>query len=172
MFKLIIFQEDFEEKNAQVKVANNEVEMTAKLGKYKEEDIKFRDVLYIIVESDFDVIFNKKCCKVLSNITTGVLMNGMFNLNIASNKVLISEVKSNECNLWHKRVGHVNDEILRTMNADAVVDVKCDVSKDKCITCLKGKLIRSPFKDCETRSTEILRLIHSDTWFKIHVNFY
>lgn len=184
---LKFFNKDFQEKNAEVTIANNstmqvrgvgQVEINTKVGKFKEENVTFREVLHIpdlyinllsvskIVESGYEIVFNKNGCKVLNNhkevIVTGNLVNGMFRLNIANNISLVTDVKSQDCALWHKRVGHVNNEILKNMNSGAVVGVTCDATKYNCITCSKGKLSRSPFKDSGTRATEVLGLIHSD----------
>uniref|UniRef100_A0A146LH62 Retrovirus-related Pol polyprotein from transposon TNT 1-94 n=3 Tax=Lygus hesperus TaxID=30085 RepID=A0A146LH62_LYGHE len=65
--------------------------------------------------------------------------------------------------LWHKRLGHVNPKsmcLLRDGLADGVNFKNIDA--DSCVSCLKGKLNRSPFPRSENRATQRLALIHSD----------
>ena len=57
-------------------------------------------------------------------------------------------------NLWHRRLGHLNNNGLRILNLL--------VSDEKCTKCIEGKGTRQPFKLCKKRSKRIGDLIHSD----------
>jgi len=72
-----------------------------------------------------------------------------------------------DLSLWHKRLGHHNyDDIKSMIKKKLVVGLKLD-SEDKpdliCEPCLAGKMHANPFPSSDTRATELLELIHSDT---------
>ena len=56
--------------------------------------------------------------------------------------------------VWHKRLGHVNKETLRTLGLP--------VSPTKCSTCVEGKAKKLSFQHQEKRTTDVGELICSD----------
>jgi len=72
-----------------------------------------------------------------------------------------------DLSLWHKRLGHHNyDDIKAMVKKNLVVGLKLDseVKPDPiCEPCLAGKMHANPFPSSNTRATELLELIHSDT---------
>lgn len=107
-------------------------------------------------------MFDKKGRKVLNNcgavIVTGVLEDGMFRMNIANDKSLISKEKINQCVLWYKRTEYVKYCTLEKICSGAVRGVECDLAD--CVSYLKDKLSRTSFKDTGTRANDILGLVH------------
>ena len=68
--------------------------------------------------------------------------------------------------LWHRRLGHLNHDSIKkmlrhdlvtglTLNSEAKPDPVCE-------PCLAGKMHANPFVSSDSRSTELLELIHSD----------
>lgn len=67
--------------------------------------------------------------------------------------------------LLHELLGHVNKQYLRSMIVNRSVeglDVISPGSLNDCITCIKSKLQRLPFKDTRPRSTDLLQNVHVD----------
>ena len=65
-------------------------------------------------------------------------------------------------NIWHGRLGHVNfDTLCKLMNLELLPKFNIDANH-KCEECVESKLTRGSFHNIE-RSTEALKLIHSDT---------
>ena len=74
-------------------------------------------------------------------------------------------------NLWHRRFGHLGVRNLCMLKKDGMVNgLDYDVSKeiDFCVSCVSGKIHRSPFpKSGRERAEEPLGLVHSDVCGKI-----
>ena len=73
--------------------------------------------------------------------------------------------------LWHARFGHLHESALQTLAKDELVN-GFDYNQSKklsfCEACTMGKMHRLPFpKSSESRSNEILELVHSDLSGKI-----
>lgn len=140
-------------------------------------NIVLRDVLYLpeshtnllsiskIVKHEHHVIFDSNGCRVINSdneeIATGSLEDNMFELNKANLKNY-SAKSSIDFDKWHFRLGHpCNENMKRVVNmVHGMEDVS--VKNDGCSVCLKGKIIRLPFKDRGCRSQELLGIIHSD----------
>ena len=70
-----------------------------------------------------------------------------------------------ETELWHACLGHLNANYMYQMcKSECVIGLKCDNSIDlsKCETCLAGKIASTPCTKTQTRSTELLEIIHVD----------
>lgn len=77
------------------------------------------------------------------------------------------------CNqdLWHRRVGHCNDEGLAKMRDGCVKGVNyTNKSKTFCEVCIKGKHARQPFHQSNSKTNGILELIHSDLCGPMHIS--
>lgn len=67
--------------------------------------------------------------------------------------------------LWHQRYGHLNvKQMKESKSANSVYGLHFSGKGDfTCETCIKAKQIRAPFpKQSETKSEQILALLHSD----------
>ena len=72
----------------------------------------------------------------------------------------------NKADLWHQRLGHLNEHQLKEMiNQDLVkgVEIPKSTGISFCEKCVEGKMFRRPFKSVgEIRSTRKLQRVHSD----------
>ena len=97
---------------------------------------------------------------------TGQFRNNMYILNATSISEPSTHVASiDETELWHKRLGHPNDQVMKVLiDKKAVSGIKMSsVNKlDMCNACIEGKMTRKPFPRSETQSDCALDLIHSD----------
>jgi transposase InsO family protein len=113
------------------------------------------------------VLFEDKSCKIMDRhyrtFATANLVNGLYELNHEqpkSSSKALAVAESFE--LWHRRLGHICDANLKKVEL-AANDVKlCKTTGKKCITCIKGKQTREPFKEAGTRAEGLLDLVHSD----------
>lgn len=115
-------------------------------------------------KSDGCFIYNKN--KEL--LATGILVNNVYKLSNFKilNLLNINVEKENKIEtieLWHRRLGHMNVQDLKKMKNGIVNGINFQEDQlSTCITCLKGKQTRKPFKHSENCAEELLDLIHSD----------
>lgn len=69
----------------------------------------------------------------------------------------------NTIELWHRRYGHIHYKIIPSLNQmlNGIPNIKED-REGVCKGCALGKSTRKPFTSSDTRSKEILDLIHSN----------
>ena len=108
------------------------------------------------------VIFNKCGCEIFNSenelLATAKLVDKIDNTYKLDNpKVmcLFSKSKQNVSDLSKMRNGIV-DEII--------FEDKFDPAKE-CVVCFKNKQTREPFKNTNTRASELLEIVHSDLCF-------
>ncbi|KAA0053084.1 ty1-copia retrotransposon protein [Cucumis melo var. makuwa] len=94
----------------------------------------------------------------------GYLSNGLFvlntismNVNASSSTYVIEFV-----NLWHGRLGHVNFASIRKLKDLRLINTSDSHETGKCPICVESKFHKKPFKPVESRTTDLLELIHSD----------
>lgn len=148
----------------------------------------FKDVLYLkdiatnllsiskIVKKDKRVIFDKNGCRVLDEnnkvVATATEVNGMYKLDAekcssspkAENpeKSCLLSKSADNVDLWHRRMGHLNAKSLRDLqDLSTGMSLKGNTI-DMCRPCLKGKAHRLSFPDSDSKTNNILELIHSD----------
>ncbi|CAL5400680.1 unnamed protein product [Camellia sinensis] len=96
-------------------------------------------------------------------IGKGFVCDGLFKLNVSFEVNYISHNIFNieVCDLWHKRLGHVNlGKIRKMMDLELVPKSSIDV-KRKCEICVKAKQPKKPYKSVQ-RNSQVLDLIYSD----------
>lgn len=78
-------------------------------------------------------------------------------------------IVANDCDeleLWHKRLGHLNEADLKRLSTGNMVDGFADLSKSGssfCELCIFGKQTRKPFAKVNgARSKRVLEVVHSD----------
>ena len=70
-----------------------------------------------------------------------------------------------ESSKWHARLGHLNNEAMKTIiNRNLVVGLpSMTIEKKTCVSCLLGKQTRRPFPQSTSyRATQALELVHGD----------
>ncbi|KAK9147563.1 hypothetical protein Scep_006320 [Stephania cephalantha] len=116
----------------------------------------------LIFESD-KFVLTKGCMF----IGKGYLTEGLFKLNIVivndtGNKMIVSAYMIESFDIWHARLGHVNNKLIHKMvHLNMLPKFKIDL-KHKCEVCAESKFVRQTFKSVHLRSSELLDLIHSD----------
>lgn len=120
-----------------------------------------------IVKRGHKVVFENTGCKVFNCdnevIVTGRHENNLFILDVNKSHCLVSTTK-NDCELWHRRLGHLNMQDLTKLKHGSAngVNFGSSVNFQLCVNCLKGKQFRFPFPAQGSRATAALELIHSD----------
>lgn len=81
-------------------------------------------------------------------------------LNYRSHHVSLNVSKTNQCVLWHNRLGHAPFEKLKQIGCiDNTVDVQ-----GVCLTCPMAKFCKLPFNVSKSCATSAFELIHLDVW--------
>lgn len=121
-----------------------------------------------IVEHGNTVTFDRNKGCTISNSNNEIIANckpnnGIYKFNEGNMTCLIAKNDDNAL-LWHRRLGHVNLQCLKKMREEAIgVKFNDDGSDIKnCETCAQAKQFVKPFHASETKSKNILELIHSD----------
>jgi transposase InsO family protein len=114
------------------------------------------------------VVFEKDYCKIFNAANECVVKceqsDGVYKLKADTEKCFVANKKTSALT-WHRRLGHVNYATMKKMRDGAVdgVDFYDDETSVKnCETCMKGKMAKSMFKASESKTNEVLDLIHSD----------
>ena len=100
---------------------------------------------------------------------SGFLVDGFFKLNldhVCNNRsvALVSSTSSiinDDCDLWHKRLGHVGQERMARLAREGLLGSLSKVRLTVCEPCLAGKAKRKPFGKA-SRASYPLELVHSD----------
>ena len=92
----------------------------------------------------------------------GVREKNLYRVIKPSPQALV-HMEINPIELWHTRYGHIHYKVIPTLNqlVHGIPDIK-EGREGVCKGCCLGKHTRKPFTNSETRSKEILDLIHSD----------
>lgn len=86
----------------------------------------------------------------------------MFTPSLSLQTSVIKTSSDSDTMLWHKRLGHIPVEKLRTLS---LISSKCNIlTIDSCIVCTKAKQHRLPFPVSESHSIAPFDLIHVDVW--------
>ncbi|KAA0068137.1 ty1-copia retrotransposon protein [Cucumis melo var. makuwa] len=115
--------------------------------------------LKIVLEGDKVVLTKNE-----DFVGKGYLSNGLFVLNTisinanASSSAYVIEY----ANLWHGRLGHVNFTSIRKLKDLRLINTSESHETGKCPICVESKFHKKPFKPVESRTTDLLELIHSD----------
>ena len=120
------------------------------------------------------VQFGKTRCWIRSGphgklLGTGSLVDKLYKLNcrsVSQEQGLAAAEGLKELNMWHQRLGHINEQQLKEMARKELVTglkFKSTAELSFCEACVKGKSHRKPFRSVGgIRSSRKLQLIHSD----------
>ena len=100
-------------------------------------------------------------------VATGQLKNGMYVMNLGANtnvnekNIIAAQVKQRRSLIeWHKALGHLNVDDLRSLLKR--LEIKTDDDSFECKPCLLAKMTRKPHKSQEIESTHPLEKVHTD----------
>lgn len=91
-------------------------------------------------------------------IGEGKLQNGLYMLE-DKKRVFNASKEHNDHELWHARLGHPSNLILKSLIPDLNVD-----NTYSCEACIFGKQSRLPFAKSDYVCDDVFDLIHSDVW--------
>ena len=126
-----------------------------------------------LCDKDFKVIFESFHCIIKDSQNDKIIFMGHRNENVYTIDILKYEVHNryfssmhDESWLWHRRLGHVNMNLITQLNKNELVRglPKISFEKDKvCEACQMGKQIKTSFKNKNFISTSRpLELLHMD----------
>ena len=82
---------------------------------------------------------------------------------ISSQALMIESIDS--CDLWHKRLGHLNFQTLSSMDKFVVGFPHLYPRHGVCKGCALGQNIKSSFPSSESKTKRILEMVHSDLFW-------
>ncbi|GJR33550.1 ribonuclease H-like domain-containing protein [Tanacetum coccineum] len=65
---------------------------------------------------------------------------------------------------WHQRLGHLGDEVLRSLTSRRFISCNKKKSSHVCHACQLGKHVKLPFHSLDSIVTKCFDIIHSDLW--------
>ena len=184
---------NFKRVDTELTLANNEstrimgtgdVRIMADVGK-SDEEIIFKKVFYVpdlrtnllsvarATDHGFEVKFCKDGAVVVDkdgHVTLRAERRGNLYYVIKSgnhvNMVEKQSVSKSEINIWHEKLGHLNEQDLKLMaNRELVygLNIKSDAKLSECEVCMREKLTRLPFpKTSENRTQDLLEIVYTD----------
>jgi hypothetical protein len=121
-----------------------------------------------ITEKGNVVIFKKNSCEVLNAngklIASGTKEDGLYKLDYFDDKCMMVPKQLSK-NLWHRRLGHLNNASMKEMKNGVVTGIgfaENDEIQKTCVPCAEGKQHRLKFPKGGKRAEKILDRIHSD----------
>ena len=120
------------------------------------------------------VIFDDSSCEFVNEagdtIAIGVRQGCLYYLSCAVKESVYVTRTDNRERLWHRRFGHLNEQSMRKLVREKLVD-HLDYSTSGeigvCEACIGGKQCKSTFEQCKTVTSMPLELVHSDVCGKM-----
>jgi hypothetical protein len=170
---------------------SGQVKITVETAPGKQLTTEMSSVLYVpklacnlfsvraVTQKGLVVQFGHSCCWIKDSagrvVGKGKLINRMYQLNcetevhqvsIADEHQAEKDVTSSRMNLWHQRLGHLNEtQLVQAVKKGHIkgVDISTTDNLEFCEGCVEGKMSRKPFKPVgEIKTTRKLQLVHSD----------
>ena len=123
----------------------------------------FKTIFYNKNNNNLASIYNKRGNKLCTFKST---KNRIYKLWTSTKKISFNEKNIKICNsitqlddnmeLWHRRLGHFNIDMIKDKLKNIKIDEKCEV-------CLRSKFRNKPYKSSINRANESFELIHMDT---------
>jgi GAG-pre-integrase domain len=89
-------------------------------------------------------------------IGEGKISGGLYVVDSIPSVMTIINSHSTSSNLWHNRLGHPSDYIMKLLGIN--------LNSDDCDSCHYAKQHRLPFSNRLNKADKLFDLIHSDTW--------
>lgn len=117
--------------------------------------------------AEIKVVFNSKVAVLKLNgksIATAYIRGNLYELEIEVPMIQANLCGSEVTNLWHRRLGHLCENSMKTMvREDLVKGLNFKPEKlELCEACVQGKMCREPFDGKRERASRPLVRIHSD----------
>ena len=101
-----------------------------------------------------------KAEKIAANL---YMLNGE-TLEEAQADVALEKTREESTMLWHKKLGHMSERVLKILSEHGLLPGLRKVSLPFCEHCVISKQHRLKFGTSDSRTATILELIHSDVW--------
>jgi hypothetical protein len=87
----------------------------------------------------------------------------LYVLGLTKKLLSISSLQKNPCELWHRRLAHINEKVLPYIckAVTGLPELKVD-HEGVCNGCVQGKNIKNPFPMRDNKAEGVLELIHSN----------
>ncbi|XP_071714896.1 uncharacterized protein [Rutidosis leptorrhynchoides] len=112
---------------------------------------------------------NTKCY--IQDLRLGIIVrtvdvfDGLYVCNVSSHENTC--LSANKCylsnNLWHNRLGHPSENVLKKLKGKIDLSNK-DINYEPCDVCHKAKQTRETFNDSDHKSVAVGDLVHIDLW--------
>ncbi|CAH9090760.1 unnamed protein product, partial [Cuscuta epithymum] len=96
-------------------------------------------------------------------IGAGEKRGGVFYFHSLDDVRAYSIRRKDTSNLWHSRLGHPSEKILRSALSFDKSLLSVDLNKN-CDACLRGKKTRDIFHTSNSRAFDLFDMIHCDVW--------
>lgn len=149
------------------------------------ENFKLKEVIYVpelsanllsvnaITEGGGEVLFVQNKVTVTYKNKTVMeghkLKNGLFQIKLKAinkNKSYMAENFRNIEATWHRKLGHISNENLKTLKkiSEGMKLKPADIKESKkvCETCLNAKQTRTKFDNSRIKASRSLQIIHTD----------
>ncbi len=102
------------------------------------------------------------------------LNNGLYVLNTENpiyniNTKRLRTRDPNPTYLWHCRLGHINEQRVKKLHRNGLLDSFDFEPFDTCVSCLLGKMTKDPFLGIGERANDLLGLVHTDVCGPINI---
>jgi hypothetical protein len=117
---------------------------------------------FIVAFIDGKVLMWAKGKTMKEAIVIGKEEGGLYKLK-GHSEVVMTHAIENPCELWHKRLAHINYRALPYVckAVTSLPELKVD-HEGVCNGCAQGKNIKNPFSKRDSKAEGVLELIHSD----------
>lgn len=182
--------EDFTHLDSELNLANSDRTQITGTGKVKisvdtgseERQINIEKVFYVsdlrtnllsvakMTDRGFEVHFRKNDAIVIDDNDKihmrAERVGNLYHVRMSKNSVNNIEAVKNSIDMWHQRLGHLNERDLRAMANNSLVHgltFKDGEKLSQCEICISEKQTCTPFpKKREDSTTELLEIVHSD----------
>jgi len=166
-----------------IEVAKKNQNMTALgIGDIESEKCNVKDVLFVpdvsknlfsvkaITENNGEVSFSKDKVEI-KNMKNGetVLIgskseNGLFMVNLNSEKEVLLTENEKDTVEWHRKLGHISVRNIKKLCGlcEGLPDFLTKTKNVMCSICIEAKQVKKPFNTERERATRPLQLIHTD----------
>ncbi|XP_071687288.1 uncharacterized protein [Rutidosis leptorrhynchoides] len=100
-------------------------------------------------------------------VGTGDVFDGLYVFNVSSHENDNTYLSANKCylsnNLWHNRLGHPSENVLKKLKGKIDLSNK-DINCEPCDVCHKAKQTRETFNDSDHKSVAVGDLVHINLW--------
>lgn len=153
-----------------------------------ENNVPVKDILHVpgltanllsvshIASNGNSVLFNVNGCTISNSKNEIVAQckpeNGVYKFFTGSDGACMQTKQKETAITWHRRLGHIGYQRMQQMrNAVNGIEFNEDDAEIKrCITCAQGKQARIPFEASQSKSENILELIHTDLMGPMEAN--